>query len=85
MTERPPGDDPGSRYGDLRLGQRARHLTGGGEVRDVFLVREEGDTLNIRCQVCEMTVFGLKNLNNHANGKKHQAKFTSKVNTGYLC
>ena len=74
---------PASRYGDPRLGQRARHLTGGGEaggVRDVFLVREEGDTLNIRCQVCEMTVFGLKNLNNHIIGKKHQGKFTSKVN-----
>ena len=82
-----PGEDPASRYGDQRLGQRARHLTGGGggEVREVFRVREEGDTLNIRCQVCEMTVFGLRNLNNHINGKKHQGKFTSQVSAGYLC
>ena len=51
-------------------------------MRDMFLVREEGDTLKIRCQVCEMTVYGLRNLNTHIIGKKHQAKFTSKVNTG---
>ena len=50
-------------------------------VREMFLVKEEGDTLNIRCQVCEMTLFGLKNFNNHINGKKHQAKFTSKVSS----
>ena len=68
-----------SRYGDHRLDQTARHLSGGGAVCDVFRVREEGDTLNIRCQVCEMTVYGLRNLNNHINGKKHQAKFNSKV------
>ena len=85
MTDRPPVDDPGSKYGDSRLGQKARHLTGGGGVRDVFLVKEEGDTLNIRCQVCEMTVFGLRNVNTHIIGKKHQAKFSSKVNTGYFC
>ena len=87
MAEMPPVVvDPASRYGDLRLGQRARHLTGvGGGVKEVFLVREEGDTLNIRCQVCEMTVFGLKNLNNHINGKKHQGKFTSQVSAGYFC
>ena len=88
MAEMPPVVvDPASRYGDLRLGQKARHITGGGGggVREVFLVREEGDTLNIRCQVCEMTVFGLKNLNNHINGKKHQGKFTSKVGPDCFC
>ena len=51
MSDPPPGESLGARYGDPRLDQRARHLTGGGAVMEVFRVREEGDTLNIRCQV----------------------------------
>ena len=51
MSDPPPGESLGSRYGDSRLDQKARHLTGGGAVMEVFRVREEGDTLNIRCQV----------------------------------
>ena len=47
---------------------------------DLFKVKEEGDTISIRCQVCEMTLYGLRTLNNHIAGKKHEAKFTSKVN-----
>ena len=51
MSSPPPGESLGARYGDARLDQKARHLTGGGAVMEVFRVREEGDTLNIRCQV----------------------------------
>ena len=71
-------EDLGSKFGDKRLNQTARHLSGA--VVDVFRVREEeANTLNIKCQVCQVTVYGLKNLNNHINGKKHQAKFNSTV------
>ena len=80
MSDAPPGESLGARYGDLRLDQEARHLAGGGAVMDVFRVREEGDTISIRCQLCETTVFGLRNLNNHISGKKHESKFSSKVN-----
>ena len=55
MSDPPPGESLGARYGDPRLDQRARHLTGGGAVMEVFRVREEGDTLNIRCQVSGVT------------------------------
>ena len=56
MSDPPPGESLGARYGDPRLDQRARHLTGGGAVMEVFRVREEGDTLNIRCQVSGVMV-----------------------------
>ena len=79
MSERPPGEDIGRKFGDERLNQTARHISGGGGVIDVFRVKEEGDTLNIKCQVCEVTVYGLKNLNNHINGKRHQSKFSQMV------
>ena len=55
MSSPPPGESLGARYGDARLDQKARHLTGGGAVMEVFRVREEGDTLNIRCQVSGVT------------------------------
>ena len=80
MSDAPPGESLGARYGDLRLDQEARHLAGGGAVMDVFRVREEGDTISIRCQLCETTVFGLRNLNNHTvllKGK-YQKKNVSK-------
>ena len=77
MSLCPPGDDPGSRYGDIRLNQRARQDHG--PETEVFLVTEEAETLNIRCRVCEMTIFGVRNLNSHIAGKKHQGKFSSKV------
>ena len=79
MSDPPPGESLGARYGDPRLDLRARHLAGGGAVTEVFRVKEEGDTISIRCQVCEMTVYGLRNLNQHIANKKHQAKFSSKV------
>ena len=79
MSDPPPGESLGARYGDPRLDLRARHLAGGGAVTEVFRVKEEGDTISIRCQVCEMTVYGLRNLNQHISNKKHQAKFSSKV------
>jgi len=77
MSLCPPGDDPGSRYGDIRLNQRARQDHG--PETEVFLVTEEAETLNIRCRVCEMTIFGVRNLNSHIAGKKHQGKFSSKT------
>jgi hypothetical protein len=40
-------------------------------------VREEAGTLNIRCRICEMTIFGLRNFNSHIEGKKHE--ITTKV------
>ena len=77
MSLCPPGEDPGTRYGDDRLNQMARKE--GGPETDVFIVTEETGTLNIRCKVCEMTIFGVRNLNSHIAGKKHQGKFSSKV------
>eukprot|EP00092_Neocalanus_flemingeri_P001633 GFUD01001743.1.p1 GENE.GFUD01001743.1~~GFUD01001743.1.p1 ORF type:complete len:1274 (+),score=352.69 GFUD01001743.1:59-3880(+) len=77
MSLCPPGDDPGTRYGDIRLNQRARKE--GGPPTEVFIVTEEMDSLNIRCKVCEMTIFGVRNLNSHIAGKKHQGKFSSKT------
>ena len=79
MSDPPPGESLGSRYGDPRLDWRARHVGGGGGVVEVFKVKEEGDTISIRCQICETTVFGLRNLNQHINGKKCQSKFSSNV------
>ena len=61
MSDAPPGESQGSRHGDARLDQRARHLTGGGAVMEVFRVREEGDTLNIRCQVSNIMEAGRNN------------------------
>ena len=77
MSMCPPGEDLGTLYGDIRLNQRARQ--DGGPATDVFVVTEETGTLNIRCKVCEMTIFGVRNLNSHIAGKKHQGKFSSKV------
>ena len=42
-------------------------------------VRKESGTLNIRCRICEMTIFGIRNLNSHIAGKKHEAKISTKV------
>jgi len=77
MSMCPPGEDLGTLYGDIRLNQRARQ--DGGPATDVFVVTEETGTLNIRCKVCEMTIFGVRNLNSHIAGKKHQGKFSSKT------
>ena len=77
MSVYPPGEDPGTMYGDERLNHRAKK-EGGPEI-DVFVVTDEAGTLNIRCKVCEMTIFGIRSLNSHCNGKKHQGKFSSKV------
>ena len=82
MSDPPPGESLGSRYGDSRLDHQARHVEGGGAVIDLFKVQEEGDTISIRCQVCEMTLYGLRTLNHHIAGKKHEAKFSSKVKKG---
>jgi len=77
MSLCPPGEDLGTLHGDIRLNQRARQ--DGGPETDVFVVTEETGTLNIRCKVCEMTIFGVRNLNSHIAGKKHQGKFSSKT------
>ena len=42
-------------------------------------VRKESGTLNICCSICEMTIFGIRNLNSHLAGKKHEAKISTKV------
>jgi len=78
MSLLPPGEDPGSRYGEPRLNQRARRKVGPGQQElQVFSVEEESGTLNIRCKVCEMTVYGIRNLNSHIEGKKHSQQFSS--------
>merc|ERR1719334_931586 len=77
MSMCPPGEDLGTLHGDIRLNQRARQE--GGEATDVFVVTEETGTLNIRCKVCEMTIFGIRNLNSHIAGKKHSGKFSRQM------
>mgnify|MGYP006995578404 CR=1 FL=1 len=42
-------------------------------------VRKESGTLNIRCRICEMTIFGIRNLNSHIAGKKNEGKISTKV------
>ena len=84
MSDPPPGESLGARYGDKRLDHQVRHLAGGGAVMELFKVKEEGDTISIRCQVCEMTLYGLRTLNYHIAGKKHEAKFSSRVRNKFL-
>ena len=57
-----------------------------------FQVKEEQGTLNIRCNICEMTVFGIRlarlnedsylkwirNLAAHISGRKHSGKISNK-------
>ena len=64
--------DLSSQFDDPRLKQR--FVKDGGDPAAMFQCWEDRGTVNFRCEICEITVFGKKNLDAHIEGKKHASK-----------
>lgn len=81
--------DLGSQFQDVRL--NLQFFDSQGNVKPMFKGWEEKGTIHFRCELCEITVFGKKNIDSHIEGRKHlqnaeTVKITDVVSTesGYV-
>ena len=61
--------DLGKEFNDFRLNLRV--LDKQGEEKDVFTSCLTGTTLTFRCAVCDISVFGKRNIESHMQGRRH--------------
>lgn len=61
--------DLSSQFNDPRLGQK--FARDGGDPVLLYQCWEDRGIVNFRCELCEVTVFGKKNLDAHIEGKRH--------------
>jgi len=65
-------EDLGSSFNDMRLNLRVVNPTGG--EMDVFGSSVIDGVLQFKCEICNISVLGKRNIESHLTGKKHKAK-----------
>ena len=65
--------DLGKEFNDYRLNQQVKDLQGGPD-KDVFTSSFVEGNLQFKCEICNITVLGKRNMEGHMFGRKHKTK-----------
>lgn len=68
-----PFRDLGTEFNDFRLNMRVKDPKGEAD-KDVFSATMVDGNLQFRCEICEISVLGKKNIESHMEGKRHRGK-----------